>query len=131
MSSHKIRRREIKVDPDNALGPKVVYQSKYSIKKLENPNMNRVNVADGILAVLNKSVGNKFIRDVWTTKPNKPPSIILYTDQQQQLLKNAIKTGNVIGIDRTFNLNSCFLTNLCFKNTKIASNLLLYSVRCF
>jgi hypothetical protein len=38
--------------------------------------------------------------------------IYLYTDLQMAMLKSAIASGTVIGIDRTFNLSSGFLTPL-------------------
>ncbi len=72
---------------------------------------------------MNHSVGSKFVREVITTNPNKPPSIILYTDEQLKLLINAIENGNIIGMDRTFNLSSCYLTTICFKNANVLSKI--------
>ena len=51
-----------------------------------------------------------------TTNPSKPPSIILYTDQQLTMFKCAVASGSGIGVDRTFNLSSCYLTPICFQN---------------
>ena len=42
-----------------------------------------------------------------------------YTDEQIKLLITAIENGSVIGVDRTFNLSSCYVTVLCFKNTNV------------
>ena len=39
----------------------------------------------------------------------------MYSDDQLKLLINAIESGNVIGMDRTFNVSSCYLTTICFK----------------
>ena len=36
-------------------------------------------------------------------------------------LKSAIASGTVIGIDRTFNLSSCFFTPFCFPNVNLES----------
>ena len=54
-----------------------------------------------------------------TNCSSKPPSIIVYTDLQMAMLKSAIASGTVIGIDRTFNLSSCFLTPLSFPNVNL------------
>lgn len=70
---------------------------------------------DEIIAVLNQFNDIKFIKEVLTTKSQKPPSVICYTDEQLTLLTNAIDNGCILGIDRTFNLSSCFLTVICFK----------------
>ena len=54
-----------------------------------------------------------------TTNPPKKTSVILYSDDQLKLLINAIESGNVIGMDRTFNVSSCYLTTICFKNSNV------------
>jgi hypothetical protein len=86
----------------------------------------RLNVADDVLSVLNMFQNSPFIREVITTCSSKPPSIILYTDLQMALLKSAIASGTVIGIDRTLNLSSCFLTPLCFPNVNLESKWTLF-----
>ena len=78
-------------------------------------------MADDVLSVLNMFQNSPFIKEVITTCSSKPPSIILYTDLQMAVLKSAIVSGTVIGIDRTFNLSSCFLTPLCFPNVNLES----------
>ena len=52
----------------------------------------------------------------------KPPMAILYTDEQLKDVKNFyIGRGNksILGIDRTFNLGTCFVTLSVFKNTHL------------
>jgi hypothetical protein len=46
------------------------------------------------------------------------PSIICYTDDQMTDLKNYLhKADNpIVGVDRTFNLGSFFVTSLVYKN---------------
>jgi hypothetical protein len=90
--SREIRRQANKTNPDNIIGPKVVHNAKYNMHIASNPDIsNRVNVAD----------------------------VICYTDEQIKLLITAIENGSVIGVDRTFNLSSCYVTILCFKNTNV------------
>lgn len=66
--------------------------------------------------------GENNVREVIVT-PNKPPSVIVYSNEQlEDLRTNCIGSkGSVIGIDRTFNLGPCFVTTstLTFKNRKI------------
>lgn len=49
--------------------------------------------------------------------PNKPSSVIVYSDEQiQDMISNCIGTnGSVIGIGRSFNLRSCFVTTTTYK----------------
>jgi hypothetical protein len=115
--SREIRRQANKTNPDNIIGPKVIHNAKYNMHIASNPDIsNRVNVADDILAVLNKFNDSSFIKEVITTNPKKNPSVICYTDEQIKLLITAIKNGSVIGVDRTFNLSSCYVTVLCFRS---------------
>jgi hypothetical protein len=63
-----------KTNPDNIIGPKVIHNAKYNMHIASNPEIsNRVNVADDILAVLNKFNDSSFIKEVITTNPKKPP----------------------------------------------------------
>ena len=71
------------------------------------------------LLSFNKFNDSSFIKEVITTNPQKNPSVICYTDEQIKLLITAIENGSVIGVDRTFNLSSCYVTVLCFKNTNV------------
>ena len=118
--SREIRRQANKTNPDNIIGPKVIHNAKYNMHIASYPDIsNRVNVADDILAVLNKFNDSSFIKEVITTNPKKNPSVICYTDEQIKLLITAIENGSVIGVDRTFNLSSCYVTVLCFKNINV------------
>lgn len=64
--------------------------------------------------------GENNVREIFLT-PNKPPSVIVYSDEQLEDMKsNCIgPNGSVIGIDRTFNLGPCFVTTTTYKNVKI------------
>ena len=93
----------------------------YQHKKDRPKSTRRLNVADDVLSVLNMFQNSPFIWEVITTCSSKPPSIILYTDLQTAMLKSTIASGTVFGIDRTFNLSSCFLTPLCFPNVNLES----------
>ena len=82
--SREIRKQANKTNPDNIIGPKVVHNTKYNMHIASNPDIsNRVNVADDILAVLNKFNNSSFIKEVITTNPQKNPSVICYTDEQK------------------------------------------------
>jgi hypothetical protein len=112
----EIRREVNKANPDSVLGPRVVHDA----NKKDNPeNIRSANVADEILSVLNKFNGSPYIREVITTNPQKPPAVICYTDEQLKLMKNAIVNGCIIGLDRTFNVSSCYITVVCFKNKNV------------
>ena len=108
--------------PDDIISNRVAQNARYYQHKKDRPeSTHRLNVADDVLSVLNMFQNSPFIREVITTCSSKPPSIILYTDLQMAMLKSAIASGTVIGIDRTFNLSSCFLTPLCFPNVNLES----------
>ena len=118
--SSEIRRQANKTNPDNIIGPKVVHNAQYNMHKASNPDTpNRVNVADDILDVLNKFNESSLIKEVIPTNAKKNPSVIYYTDEQIKLLITAIENGSDIGVDRTFNVSSCYDTTLCFKNTNV------------
>ena len=69
-SSREIRRHANQTHPDNIIGPKVIHNAKYNIHKASNPDTSyRVNVADDILAALNKFNNSSFIKEVITTNP--------------------------------------------------------------
>lgn len=48
--------------------------------------------------------------------------MILYSEEQMMSLRTSIKNGCIIGIDRTFNVGSCYLTVTIFKNKSILKN---------
>lgn len=64
--------------------------------------------------------GENNVREIFVT-PAKPPSVIVYSDEQMEDMKTncAGTNGSVIGIDRTFNLGPCFVTTTTYKNQKI------------
>jgi hypothetical protein len=66
-----------------------------------------------ILDVLNKFNESSLIKEVIPTNAKKNPSVIYYTDEQIKLLITAIENGSDIGVDRTFNVSSCYDTTLC------------------
>ena len=51
----------------------------------------------------------------------KPPSIILYTDEQLADFRSFLDTDSehVVGVDRTFNLGRCYVTTMVYKNLKV------------
>lgn len=90
-------------------------------KKNQGGNLKLTNIADEVLATISMCQnGENNIREVIVT-PNRPPSVIVYSDEQLEDLKtNCIGTkGSVIGIDRTFNLGPCFVTTTTYKNRKL------------
>ena len=96
---------------------KFIENMKYNINKENNPGSKR-NPADDVQNVISLlSLGSKFIKEIIQTA-GKPPNIICYTDFQLKHFGNALKTS-VIGVDRTFNLGSCFVTTTVFQEKKL------------
>ena len=63
--------------------------------------------------------GHPFIKEVLQAV-NKPPNVILYTDEQMIDLSNVCRhQKTIIGIDRTFNLGACYVTLFVYKNLNI------------
>ena len=80
--------------------------------------MHQNNFADQILQLTNLIRTDGFIRCMYQGK-NGIPSIILYTDQNFQLMKNMCCDGErttVLGVDKTFNLGPVFVTAAVFKH---------------
>jgi hypothetical protein len=75
------------------------------------------NIADEILQVLSMMNTHPCVQQVIHTK-GQVPSIICYTDDQMTDLKHYLhKADNpIVGVDRTFNLGSFFVTSLVYKN---------------
>lgn len=95
-----------------------VYQE---TKKTDNEKFQLHNIADEVLCVINMCQnGENHVREIFLT-PNKPPSFIVYSDEQLEDMKsNCIgPNGSVIRIDRTFNLGPCFVTTTTYKNVKV------------
>ena len=115
-----IRRDVNSAFPDDIVDLKVVQNAVYNFKSNNRPeNERRQNVADDVLSILNKLYSGTYVKEVIATGSNKPPNVICYTTEQIRLLKSAILSGCIIGIDRTFNVSPHFLTTLCFKNPNV------------
>ena len=78
------------------------------------------NIADEMLQVLSMMNTHPFVQQVIHTK-GQVPSIICYTDDQMTDLKHYLhKADNpLVGVDRTFNLGSFFVTFLVYKNHRV------------
>jgi hypothetical protein len=60
-----------------------------------------------------------FVQQI-THKKDQVPSIICYTEEQMVDFKHFLsKTGGPVGIDRTFNLGSFFVTGLVYKSVRV------------
>lgn len=107
-------------DSMNAPNAKQIRDKVYwESKKEDNPKLH--NVADEVLAAISMCQnGESNIREILVT-PKKPPSIVIYSDEQLEDLKTNCSgsSGSVLGIDRTFNLGPCFVTTTTYKNRKI------------
>ncbi|XP_062608451.1 uncharacterized protein LOC134270271 [Saccostrea cucullata] len=119
--------REIKNEvrkniPDDPITLKTARNAKYSYEKKKHPQ-NKQNLADEVITVLNKKYEDaSFVKEVLTSANNKPPNVILYSEEQMTSMRSSIKNGCIIGIDRTFNVGSCYLTVTTFKNTNLVRN---------
>ena len=109
-------------DSINAPNAKQIRDKVYrDTKKTDSGQHKLHNVADEVLCVLNMCQnGENNVREIFVT-PAKPPSVIVYSDEQMEDMKTncAGTNGSVIGIDRTFNLGPCFVTTTTYKNQKI------------
>lgn len=95
---------------------KQVRNKKYRETIKEEP-LKPTNVADEVYQVLCSLQTSDFIQQlVFTSK--KKHIILLYSDNQiKDLRANCLgKHASVIGIDRIFNLGSCYVTAMTFKN---------------
>lgn len=95
---------------------KQIRNKKYRETIKEEP-LKPTNVADEVYQVLCFLQTSDFIQQLVFTK-KKRPIILLYSDNQiKDLRANCLgKHGSVIGIDRTFNLGSCYVTAMTFKH---------------
>ena len=109
-----------KMDPENPISLKVIQNRRYHLNKQNRPESFAKNRADEVQMVLNELKGNPFIRQVFIDNDNgKPPSIMCFSDEQIELMIHAILNGDVIGVDRTFNLGACYVTCLVFQNKNL------------
>ena len=100
---------------------RVIKNLKYQQKKKEKiARSNRVNVADEILEVLGMVNEHPFVQTIIHNK-DQVPNIICYTKEQILDLKHFVKNApnQQIGIDRTFNLGSYYVTTLVYKNQRV------------
>lgn len=111
------------MEEDNSfMAPKNSIQirnKKYRETIKEEP-LKPTNVADEVYQVLCSLQTSDFIQQlVFTNK--KRPIILIYSDNQiKDLRANCLgKHGSVIGIDRTFNLGSCYVTAMTFKHQAV------------
>ena len=98
---------------------KQITDARYRTKKGTSGQYS-ANIADDLLKVFNMVNDHPFVQEVVHTK-GKPPSIILYLDEQMDDLRSfvAAKTDYVIGVDRTFNMGPCYVTSIVYKNLKV------------
>lgn len=98
---------------------KQIRNKKYRETVKKNP-LKPTNVDDKIYQVLCSLQDSDFIQQIVFTN-KKRPIVILYTEEQIQDLKsNCVgKCGSIIGIDKTFNLGSCFVSTLTYKNQHV------------
>ena len=100
---------------------RVVRNQKYIEKKKAKSNSsNRENIADEILDVISMVNIHPYVQTIIHNK-DQVPSVICYTEEQIKDLKHFLKhtKNNPIGIDRTFNLGSFYVTILVYKNQRI------------
>jgi len=113
----------LQMNRDNSLlapkDTKQIRNANYREKKTTQPVYNN-NIADEILQVLSMMNTHPFVQQVIHTK-GQVPSIICYTDHQMTDLKHYLhKADNpIVGVDRTFNLGSFFVTSLVYKNHRV------------
>jgi len=98
----------------------VIRNKKYNDKKKENPTLSRGNVADEILDVFRMLNSHPFVQTIIQHK-NSVPSIICYTSDQITDLKHFLsqRRDQPLGIDRTFNLGSFYVTTIVYKNQRV------------
>lgn len=91
--------------------------------KPENKYQARKNEADDIQVLLGTIHEDDFIQEIIQGKEKVPPSIIVYTRRQlediQRMCTNTTESPSTVGIDRTFNLSSCFVTLTVYENNKL------------
>lgn len=123
-SSSEIYKNLVLTDSDNAPRDRHQIRNKKYNEKKKSSSSAIGNVADEIIEVLAMVNNDSFVQEVvYTHGNNKPPSIICYTKQQLDDLKQFLMTDQdcILGIDRTFNLGAVYVTNLVYKNKKVVS----------
>ncbi|KAF0147074.1 MAG: hypothetical protein FD143_3117, partial [Ignavibacteria bacterium] len=95
-----------------------------SKNKIQRQLTTASNLPEEVLSVLKMQSSHPFVRRVLFLQ-NQQPIIILYTDEQIDQIKqfcserSPIDVRTPLGIDRTFNLSSCFATVTAFKQMDV------------
>lgn len=78
------------------------------------------NNADDIQTLLSMQHGHPFVKDI-VQLSGKPPSVIVYTDDQLQDIKRFCSSDSqhILGVDRTFNLGPVYVTLTVFQNKNL------------
>ena len=109
--------KEIYRKNDDIRNYKQIYNIRNRSKKTFNNSFTKT-ISDEILECIGK-IGDGFVQQIMHTDNDLPP-IICYYQKQLDFMRNFIQNYSIIiGVDRTFNLGSYFLTMLNFKNTKV------------
>jgi len=90
-------------------------------QKAANGQASCCTFGDEVQVVLELIKTDDFIRRVFLQK-DSVPSVILYTDRQIADIKGLCfdrKNGSVIGVDKTFNLGSVYVTASVYKNSAL------------
>ena len=99
----------------------MIRSKKYNDKKKESPTVtSKTNVADEILGVIGMINSNPYVQTIIHNK-DMVPAIICYTKEQMIDLKHFLthEKEDPLGIDRTFNLGSFYVTTIEYKNQRI------------
>ena len=99
----------------------VIRSKKHNDKKKENRTVtSKTNIADEILQVIGMINSHPYVQTIVHNK-DMVPAIICYTKEQMTDLKNFLtnKKEDPLGIDRTFNLGSFYVTTIVYKNQRI------------
>ena len=114
--------KKSKEDPFN--GPKDFKQCQniaFTEKKNKKQSIGKKNnFADEVLECMQSVDNNPFVQHVFKSK-GKFPYFILYNDEQIDDLNYFVSHQNnfVLGIDRTFNLGSFYVTAVVYKNQRV------------
>lgn len=100
---------------------KQIQNFKYNeLKKIRPQHQKAANNADDIQTLLSMQHGHPFIKEI-VQLSEKPPSVIVYTDDQLQDIKGFCSSDSqhILGVDRTFNLGAVYVTLTVFQNKNL------------
>ena len=98
---------------------KQIRNKKYRETSKEAP-LKPINVADEMYQVLCSIQTSDFIQQIIFTNKKRPITILYKADQIEDMKANCIgEGGSIIGIDKTFNLGSCFVSALTYKQKAV------------